>query len=49
MKFKFKAIKNDGTKYEGTKDSGDKFTLYDELKAEGSTLLFASEITKTKF
>jgi len=49
MIFKFKAVKNDGIKYEGTKESNDKFSLYEELKAEGSTLLVASEIKKTKF
>ncbi len=49
MKFKFKAVKNDGIKYEGIKESNDKFTLYEELKADGSTLLVASEVTKIKF
>jgi type IV pilus assembly protein PilC len=49
MKFNFKAIKNDGSKYEGTRESNDKFTLYEELKIEGSTLLTAFEVTKPKF
>jgi len=49
MKFKFKAVKKDGGKYEGTKESNDKFTLYEELKANGDTLISASAITKPKF
>jgi len=49
MKFKFKAIKNNGGKYEGIKESNDKFTLYEELKAEGDTLISAFEIIKPKF
>ena len=49
MKFKFKAVRNDGSKYEGIKESSDKFTLYEELKKEGSSLISASPITKIKF
>ena len=49
MKFKFKAIKKDGGKYTDVKESYDKFTLYEELKAEGDVLISASEITKPKF
>ena len=49
MKFKFKAIKKNGGKYEGTRESNDKFTLYEELKTEGDTLISAFEITKSKF
>ncbi len=49
MKFKFKAIKKNGGKYEGIKESSDKFALYEELKAEGDTLISASEITKSRF
>jgi len=49
MKFKFKAIKKDGSKYNGIKESNDKFTLYEELKAEEDTLISASEVTKPKF
>jgi len=47
MKFKFKAIKKDGEKYEGTRESTDKFTLYEELKSEGDTLLVATPFEKT--
>jgi len=46
MKFKFKAIKKDGGKYEGIKESQDKFSLYTELKTEGDTLITAEEIRK---
>lgn len=49
MKFKFKAIKNGGGTYEDIKESVDKNTLYEELKAEGDTLLFADEIKKSKW
>ena len=49
MKFKFKAVKKDGTKYEGKRESTDKFSLYEELKSEGDTLISASEIKKSKF
>ena len=48
MKFKFKAVKNDGSKYEDIKESSDKFTLYEELKIEGSTLISAAEVVKSK-
>ena len=47
MKFKFKAVKKDGKKYEGTKESTDKFSLYEELKAEGETLLVATPFEKS--
>jgi len=49
MKFKFTAIKKDGGKYNGTRESYDKFTLYEELKSEGDTLISAFEVTKPKF
>src|ERR1035437_5876425 len=49
MKFKFKAITKDGAKYDGVRESNDKFTLYEELKAEGDMLLSTEEVTKPKF
>ena len=49
MKLKFKAIKKNGGKYDSIRESTDKFTLYEELKTEGDTLISASEITKPKF
>ncbi len=48
MKFKFKAVKKDGGKYEGEKESADRFSLYEELKAEGDTLLSTVEVKKSK-
>jgi type IV pilus assembly protein PilC len=45
MRFTFKAINKTGEKYEGTRESTTKFTLYNELKAEGDTLIVASEIS----
>lgn len=47
-KFKFKAIKINGEKYKGIRDSSDKFSLYAELKTEGDTLISAFEITNKK-
>lgn len=49
MKFKYKAVKKNGGRYDGIKESVDKFSLYEELKVEGDTLISASEIVKTKF
>ncbi|MFA6227350.1 MAG: type II secretion system F family protein [Candidatus Paceibacterota bacterium] len=46
MKFKFKAIKQNGERYEGTRDSADKFTLYADLKSDGDTLVTAQGISK---
>ncbi len=44
MRFKYKAIKNDGERYEGTTEAQSKFSLYNELKATGSMLISAEEI-----
>jgi len=41
-KFKFKAIGKNSEVYEGIRESKDKFSLYNELKSEGSTLVTAS-------
>lgn len=49
MRFKFKAIKNNGERYEGTAESQSKFSLYNELKAEGSMLVSATESSKFGF
>lgn len=49
MKFKFKAIKKDSGVYSDIRDSQDKYTLYEELKTEGDTLLSALEFKKSKF
>ena len=49
MRFKFKAIKNNGVKYEGTVESQSKFSLYNELKAEGSMLVSAEELGTARF
>ena len=48
MKFKYKAIKNNGEKYEGVTESQGKFNLYNELKAQGVMLISAEEINKGK-
>ncbi len=44
MRFKFKAIKKDGDKYEGLADAKSKFALYNDLKAEGTILISAEEV-----
>lgn len=48
MRFKFKAVKSNGERYEGTLESESKFSLYNELKLEGDTLVSAEEINKDK-
>lgn len=48
MKFKFKAQKTDGSIIEGEREATDKFVLFDDLKKEGATMLFASEISHRK-
>ncbi len=42
MKYKFNAIKQNGERYSGERDSVNKFTLFTELKAEGDTLVLAT-------
>jgi type IV pilus assembly protein PilC len=49
MRFKFKAIKDTGERFEGTRESQGKFNLYNELKSEGSTLISAEELNKDRF
>lgn len=49
MRFKFKAVKSNGERYEGTLESQSKFSLYNELKAEGSLLISAEEVGKAKW
>ncbi len=47
-KFKFKAIGKNKEIYEGIRESEDKFSLYNELKAEGSTLVIAEKIGRER-
>jgi len=49
MRFKFKAIKNNGDKFDGVLESQSKFTLYNELKAEGKMLISAEELNHDRF
>jgi len=49
MKFKYKAIKNDGVVYEGTRESADKFSLNNDLKGEGETLISATSSDSAPF
>lgn len=48
MRFKFKAIRKNGERFEGVLESQGKFALYNELKAEGSMLVSAEEITSSR-
>ena len=42
-KFTFKAVKSSGEAYEAVRESADKFSLYREVKNEGSTVVEVSE------
>lgn len=46
MKYKFDAIRKNGERYSGERDSADKFSLYAELKVEGDTLIGATAVDK---
>jgi type IV pilus assembly protein PilC len=48
MRFKFKAIKKNGERYEGTRESQSRFSLYNELKTDGETLISAEELNKDR-
>jgi type IV pilus assembly protein PilC len=48
MRFKFKAIKKNGEKYEGTRESQSRFSLYNELKMDGEMLVSAEELNKDR-
>jgi type IV pilus assembly protein PilC len=49
MRFKYKAIKGNGERYEGTRESVSKFSLYNELKTENEMLISAEEISQWKW
>lgn len=49
MKLKFKAIRKNGEKYEGVTESQSKFSLYNELKAEGNMLISAEELRRNSW
>jgi len=49
MKFKFRAVKQGGKKYEGVRESSDKFSLYADLKAEGDTLIMAEVLGQKNY
>lgn len=46
MKYRFNAIRQNGERYSGERDSVDKFSLYAELKTEGDTLIGAVAVDK---
>src|SRR3989344_2356297 len=46
--FKFKAEKSSGEIYEGKRSAPDKFTLYQDLKREGDTVLSTEEVREAK-
>lgn len=49
MRFKFKAIRKNGEKYEGVAEASSKFNLYNEFKTEGGLLISAEELGKHQF
>jgi type IV pilus assembly protein PilC len=49
MRLKFKAIKNNGERYEGMRESLNKFTLFNELKNEGDMLISTQELDQDVF
>jgi len=46
MLFSYKAIKKDGTHYEGTLEASDKFALFKKLHEDGETVLETTEKTR---
>jgi type IV pilus assembly protein PilC len=48
MKFKYKAQKSDGEIVEGERVAQDKFVLFDDLKKEGLSMLFAKDVGAKK-
>ena len=46
--FKFKAEKTSGEQYEAERTATDKFVLYQEIKREGDTVLYAEEVKAKK-
>ncbi len=48
MLFKFKAQKKEGEIFEDTREADDKFVLYDNLKKDGITMLYAEPVSGTK-
>ncbi len=48
MKYKFKAIRANGEKYEGEKEAENKFALYEAIKKEGGTFLHVEEVKERK-
>ncbi|MEK7107810.1 MAG: type II secretion system F family protein [Patescibacteria group bacterium] len=49
MRFKFKAIKQSGEAYEGAREAPDKFALYQELKNENETVIYAELVSEKSF
>lgn len=46
MKFKYKALKQGGEKYEGEMEADNKFALYEFVRKEGGTVIHVDEIKK---
>lgn len=47
-KFKFKAVRQNGEKYEGEKEAPDKFALYEMIRKEGGTVIHVEEAKKPR-
>ncbi len=43
MLYKFKAIKQDGTKYSGSVEAADKMAVYHDMKAKGETVIYVED------
>ncbi|MEI6528346.1 MAG: type II secretion system F family protein [bacterium] len=49
MKFKYKAIKNNGERVEGIKEAQNRLDLYNDIKSEEAMLISAEEVKKNSF
>ncbi len=48
MKFKFKAVRQSGEKYEGEKEADNKIGLYEQIRKEGGTIVHVEEVKGDK-
>jgi len=48
MKFKFKAVRQSGEKYEGENEADSKFALYEQVRKDGGTIIHVEEMKGAK-
>src|SRR3989344_4945108 len=48
IKFKFRAVRRSGEKYEGEKEAADKFVLYEMIRKEGGTVTHVEEAKSSR-